>query len=154
MFIGTYIQGWRVARGQSIESLARTAGLSHDLLEQIEADQTDPTAGTMVALARALQVPPSWLFDHPKSFEYLFPDASDEGEEQSTVQHDPVTDRILAGSRADRSLFVLLTALMQTDDPKLLRAAEMSLRSLVKQSRQATVPWQQRPSGHFEPPSD
>ena len=54
----------------------------------------------------------------------------------------------------DRSLYVLLTALMQAGDPKLLRAAEMSLRSLVKQSRQATVPWQQRPSGHFEPPND
>jgi hypothetical protein len=65
-----------------------------------------------------------------------------------------VTDRILAGSRADRSLYVLLTTLMQAGDPKLLRAAEMSLRSLVKQARQATVPWQQRPSGHFEPPSD
>jgi len=38
--------------------------------------------------------------------------------------------------------------------PETVAAAEMSLRSLVKQSRQATVPWQQRPSGHFEPPSD
>jgi hypothetical protein len=54
----------------------------------------------------------------------------------------------------DRSLYVLLTALMQAGDPKLLRAAEVSLRSLVKQARQATVPWQQHPPGHFEPPSD
>ncbi|TKS60400.1 MAG: hypothetical protein EWM72_01438 [Nitrospira sp.] len=53
-----------------------------------------------------------------------------------------------------RSLYVLLTALIQAGDPKLLRAAEVSLRSLVKQSRQAAAPWQQRPSGHFEPPSD
>jgi len=154
MLIGTYIQGWRQARKQSIESLARAAGLPHDFLEQIEAGQEDPTANTLEALARALRIPPSWLFDHPGSFEYLFMDASDEGEEPDAGQRDPVTDRILAGSRADRSLFVLLTALMQADDPKLLRAAEMSLRSLVKQSRQATVPWQQRPSGHFEPPND
>ncbi|MBS0167575.1 helix-turn-helix domain-containing protein [Nitrospira sp. CMX1] len=155
MFIGTCIQGWRLARKQSVESLASVAGLPHDLLEQIESGQTDPTAGTIESLAHALQVPPSWLFDHPGSFEYLFGDSSDdEGEEPNAAGTDPVTNRILAGSRADRSLFVLLTALMQAGDPKLLRAAEMSLRSLVKQSRQATVPWQQRPSGHFEPPSD
>ena len=154
MLIGGCIQSWRVARKQSIESLARTADLPHDFLEQIEAGQADPTVGTLEALARALRIPPSWLFDHPGSFDHLFTDASDEGEEPDPVQLDPVTDRILAYSRADRSLFVLLTALMQAGDPKLLRAAEMSLRSLVKQSRQATVPWQQRPSGHFEPPSD
>ena len=154
MLIGACIQGWRLARKQSIELLSSTADLPHDLLEQIEADQTDPTAGTIEALARALRVPPSWLFDDPRSFEYLFTDASEEGEEPDASQLDPVTDRILAGSRADRSLFVLLTTLLQAGDPKLLRAAEMSLRSLVKQSRQATVPWQQRPSGHFEPPSD
>lgn len=33
-------------------------------------------------------------------------------------------------------------------------AAEVNLRSLLKQSRQATVPRQSRPPGHFEPPSD
>lgn len=154
MLIGTCIQGWRLARNQSIESLSSEAGLPVDFLEQIEADQADPTAGTMEALARALRIPPSWLFDHPRSFEYLFTDTSEEGEEPDAVQRDPVTDRILTGSRADRSLFVLLTTLMQAGNPKLLRAAEMSLRSLVKQSRQATIPWQQRPSGHFEPPSD
>jgi hypothetical protein len=30
----------------------------------------------------------------------------------------------------------------------------VNLRSLVKQAKQATIPWQNRPSGHFEPPSD
>ncbi|TLY16734.1 MAG: XRE family transcriptional regulator, partial [Nitrospirae bacterium] len=35
-----------------------------------------------------------------------------------------------------------------------LRAAEVSLQSLVKQSKQTTVPWQTRPPGHFEPPAD
>ncbi|MBH0210075.1 MAG: helix-turn-helix transcriptional regulator [Nitrospira sp.] len=154
MLIGTCIQGWRLARKQSIESLSNAAGLPSDFLEQIEAGQTDPTAGTIEALARALRIQPSWLFDHPRSFEYLFTDAQEESEEPDAAQLDPVTDRILTGSRADRSLFVLLTTLLQAGDPKLLRAAEMSLRSLIKQSRQATVPWQQRPSGHFEPPSD
>lgn len=153
MPIGPCIQGWRLERKLSIESLSDAAGIPPSLLEQIEADQADPTACTIEALASALHVPPSWLFDSPKYFEYLFTD-QDEKEEPDDTQLDPVTERILSGSRTDRSLYVLLTALMQSGEPKLLRAAEMSLRSLVKQSRQATVPWQQRPSGHFEPPSD
>ena len=153
MSIGLYIQSWRLSRNQSIESLSDGAKISPPLLEQIEANETDPTTATIEALASALRVPPSWLFDNPRSFECLFTDTQ-ENEELDTAQIDPVTDRILAGSHANRSLYVLLTTLMQAGDPKLLRAAEMSLRSLVKQSRQATVPWQQRPSGHFEPPSD
>ena len=153
MSIGLFIQSWRRSRNQSIESLSGAARIPTTLLEQIEADQADPTTGTIEALASALRIPPAWLFDNPRSFECLFTDSS-ESEEPDTSQIDPVTERILAGSHSDRSLYVLLTALMQTGDPKLLRAAEMSLQSLVKQSRQATVPWQQRPSGHFEPPSD
>ena len=153
MSIGQFIQGWRLSKNQSIESLSDAAGIPTTLLEQIEADQADPTTSTIEALASALHIPPSWLFDNPRSFTCLFTD-SGEDEEPDTAQIDPITDRILVGSHADRSLYVLLTTLMQAGDPKLLRAAEMSLRSLVKQSRQATVPWQQRPSGHFEPPSD
>jgi transcriptional regulator with XRE-family HTH domain len=153
MSIGLFIQSWRLYKNQSIESLSHAARIPTVLLEQIEADQTDPTTVIIEALASALRIPPSWLFDNPRSFEHLFTDSTEGGELDSS-QLDPVTDRILAGSHADRSLYVLLTTLIQTGDPKLLRAAEMSLRSLVKQSRQATVPWQQRPSGHFEPPSD
>ncbi len=153
MSIGLFIQGWRLSRNQSIESLSDAAGISTTLLEHIEADQADPATSTIEALASALRIPPSWLFDNPQSFKWLFTDSA-EDEEPDTSQIDPVTDRIVAGSHSDRSLYVLLTTLMQAGDPKLLRAAEMSLRSLVKQSRQATVPWQQRPSGHFEPPSD
>lgn len=154
MSIGLFIQGWRLSRNQSIESLSDAAGIPTTLLEQIEADQEDPTIGMIQALASALRIPPAWLFDSPQSFKCLFTDSTEDDEEPDTTQTDPVTDRILAGSHSDRSLYVLLTSLMQSGDPKLLRAAEMSLRSLVKQSRQATVPWQQRPSGHFEPPSD
>lgn len=153
MSIGPCLQAWRLSKNYSLTSLSDAAGISHELLEQIESGQMDPTISTLQALAGALGIPPSWLFDDPRSFTCLFTDA-DESEQPDTSQTDPVTDRILAGSRADRSLYVLLTTLIQSGDPKLLRAAEMSLRSLVKQSRQATVPWQQRPSGHFEPPSD
>ena len=153
MSIGPLIQAWRLSRKHSLESLSDTASIPTELLEQFESEQADPSAATIQTLATALRIPPAWLFDSPHAFECLFKD-SEEQEEPDHSQVDPVTDRILAGSRMDRSLYVLLTALMQAGDPKLLRAAEMSLRSLVKQSRQATVPWQQRPSGHFEPPND
>jgi transcriptional regulator with XRE-family HTH domain len=153
MPIGPLIQAWRVFRHQSIQSLSDAAGIDAQLLVQIEENQTDPSACTIEALAAALRVPAPWLFEPPQSFATLFDDQDDE-DGPSPTQPDPVTERILSGSRMDRSLYVLLTALVQAGDPKLLRAAEMSLRSLVKQSRQTTVPWQQRPSGHFEPPSD
>ena len=67
---------------------------------------------------------------------------------------DPVTGHILRGNRQSQELYVLLTALLQSGEPKLLRAAEVNLRSLVKQAKTTTVPWQSRPPGHFEPPSD
>jgi transcriptional regulator with XRE-family HTH domain len=153
MPIGSIIQAWRLSKQQSVTSLSIAAGISPEQLEAIEANQTDPSTATIEALASALRIPPSWLFDVPQSFACLFAE-SDEESDSTPSGTDPVTDRILAGTRMDRSLYVLLTALMQAGDPKLLRAAEMSLRSLVKQSRQATMPWQQRPPGHFEPPSD
>jgi len=153
MPIGSLIQAWRLSKKHSLESLSDISGISAALLEQIEADQIDPSTATLQTVARALHIPPSWLFESPQSFTYLFAD-SEEGEEPDTSQPDPVIERILAASRMDRSLYVLVTTLLQADDPKLLRAAEVSLRSLVKQSRLTTVPWQQRPSGHFEPPND
>lgn len=153
MSIGQHIQAWRYSKTLSLESLSSKTGIAPALLEEIETDQTDPTATTLNVLAAALQIPSAWLFEHPQAFTNLFTESEDY-EEPDASHVDPVTDRILAGSRMDRSLYILLTTLMQAGDPKLLRAAEMSLRSLVKQARQATVPWQQRPSGHFEPPSD
>ncbi len=123
------------------------------MLEGIEAAEIDPPASTLESLAATLKIPVAWLFSHPTAFRQLFQDPDVE-DVLDPPGPDPVTERILAGSRMDRSLYVLLTALIQSAEPKLLRAAEMSLRSLVKQSKQTTVPWQNRPSGHFEPPSD
>ncbi|HMU56102.1 MAG TPA: helix-turn-helix domain-containing protein, partial [Nitrospira sp.] len=151
MAVGAYIQAWRLSRGHSVEALAAEAKIPSYALEKIEADEVDPGTSTLEALAEVLKIPAAWLFTHPTSFQHLFADS--EGVEIPPGP-DPVTERILSGSRMDRSLFVLLTTLIQSAEPKLLRAAEMSLRSLVKQSKQATVPWQSRPSGHFEPPSD
>jgi transcriptional regulator with XRE-family HTH domain len=153
MAIGALIHAWRVSRGQSLEDLAADAQLSAVDLEEIEAESIDPPASTIESLAAALKVPVAWLFTHPTTFEVLFEQS--EGETAMTPDGpDPITERILSGSRMDRSLYVLLTAVIQSGEPKLLRAAEASLRTLVKQSRQATIPWQNRPSGHFEPPSD
>jgi transcriptional regulator with XRE-family HTH domain len=153
MAIGALIQAWRVSRGQSLEDVAAEANLSPIALEEIEAEFVDPPASTIESLAAALKIPMAWLFAHPTTFEVLFEQSV---EENATPPGgpDPIVERILAGSRMDRSLYVLLTAILQSGEPKLLRAAEASLRSLVKQSKQATVPWQNRPSGHFEPPSD
>ena len=153
MSIGLHIQAWRLVRQHSLESLSDKAGISTNLLEAIESEHADPSTATIETLAEALRIPPGWLFEVPQTFTCLFSD-SEGKEDLPSAKIDPVTDRILAASRADRSLYVLLTTLVQSGDPKLLRAAEMSLRCLVKQSRQSAVPWEQRPSGHFEPPSD
>jgi len=153
MSLGQQIQAWRVSRGLSLEALAAASHIQAHQLEEIEAEEIDPSASTLEALAAALKIPPAWLFSHPTSFRTLFEDP-EEHENPIPTGPDPVTERILAGSRMDRSLYVLLTAIMQSGEPKLLRAAEVNLRSLVKQAKRATIPWQNRPSGHFEPPND
>jgi len=154
MSLGATIQAWRLSRNRSVESLAELVGLPVSSLETIESGEADPTASTLERLARALGVPVSWLYGDPKHLEWLTGGDGDDPEPVPTESPDPVLERILLASRHDRGLYTLLTAVLQGGDPKLIRAAEMSLRSLAKQSRQATVPWQSRPSGHFEPPSD
>ena len=62
--------------------------------------------------------------------------------------------QILQENQTGQDLYALLTALLRHGDAKLIRAAEVNLRSLLKQARTADVPWQSRPPGHFEPPSD
>lgn len=152
-----FIGAWRATKRQAPEQVAEKIGVSTKTLEEIEANDCDVTVSTLEALAQALDVPASWLFVHPAEFEALFSDADDEGTATpfSQLRHpDPVIERIIAGNRKDRTLYTLLTALLESGDAKLLRAAEMSLRSLLKQSRQAALPWQSRMPGNFEPPSD
>lgn len=154
MSLGATIQAWRLSRGRSVESLAEHAGLSVPSIEAIESGEADPPASTLERLAKALGVPVSWLYGDPKHLEWLTGADGDDPEPAPGGSLDPVIERILLASRHDRGLYALLTAVLQGGDPKLIRAAEMSLRSLAKQSKQATVPWQSRPPGHFEPPSD
>ena len=153
MALGQQIQAWRISRSRSVDDLAAEAHLPSHVLEDIEAEEVDPSASLLEALAAALKIPPAWLFSDPLAFRILFENPGNE-ESPAPAGPDPVIERILAGSQMDRSLYVLLTAIMQSGEPKLLRAAEVNLRSLVKQAKQATIPWQNRPSGHFEPPND
>ena len=155
MTIGDTIKAWRLARGVAVATLAKKANVGLATVESIEAGETDPPITVVADLAKALDVPTPWLFDDPKNIELCFDDPDTDGKRGLPIDStDPVTQHMVRAIRHDRTLFVLLTALIQGGDPKLLRAAEMSLRSLLKQSRQATVPWQNRSPGHFEPPSD
>ncbi len=152
MSIASNIQAWRLSKKQSVAALAGKAGLPPASLEAIESGETDPPASTMESLAAALGIPAPWLYGNPEHLERLFDPEERESGGMGTV--DPVTERILAGTREEFELYVLLTSVLLSGDPKLRLAAEASLRSLAKQAKQPTVPWQSRPPGHFEPPSD
>ena len=152
MGIDSQIQAWRLSQRLSAEYLAAETGISLQALDEIESESLDPSTGTLERLATAMKIPVAWLFAHPSAFDLLFQEPGERDERPEGP--DPITERILTGSRMDRSLYVMLTALIQSGEPKLLRAAEISLKSLVNHSKHSTVPWQNRPSGHFEPPSD
>jgi transcriptional regulator with XRE-family HTH domain len=157
-----FLQAWRMAKRQTLESLAEKSGLEPSHLAAVESGEGDCTVSSLQVIAASLGIPPSWLYGHPDDLNRIL-QSEDIGENEpdtSVVMADsidPVFERILRSVGRDRTLYALLTALLQSGDERLTRAAEVSLRSLVKQANQATqalVPWLTRPSGHFEPPSD
>lgn len=155
MPIGANIQAWRLTRNQSVSALAERAELTPAALAAIEADQADPPVSSLERIASALGISVSWLFGDPKHVELLTADPDGEpGALPPFDSLDPVTERILRASRQARGLYTLLTALLRSEDEKLIRAAEVSLRSLLKQTRTAPLPWQNRRPGNFDPPSD
>ena len=155
MPLGRNIQSWRISRGYSLSALAAKAGLPPTVLEVIESEDSDPSVSMLECVALAIGIPAAWLFGDPRQFALLTTDPDgDVTEAPASHSLDPALDQILAGVQQNRELYVLLTVLIQSDDPRIIRAAEASLRSLAKQARRPTVPWQSRPSGHFEPPSD
>lgn len=108
-------------------------------------------------VARGLDIPAAWLHTDPAEFDLLFKDEEDENDQENRPVPwlaDPLIARIREGRRANRVLYALLTTLLERGDAKLLRAAEINLKSLLKQARQTSLPWQSRSPGHFEPPSD
>jgi transcriptional regulator with XRE-family HTH domain len=155
MSLGRNIQAWRISRGHSVSAVEARAGLPPDSLEAIESGECDPSVSMLESLASAIGIPAAWMFGDPKHLDLLTTDSDGEVTDAPEPDAlDPVTDRILRSARYERELYVLLTVLLRSGDSRIMRAAEASLRSLVKQARQPTVPWQSRPSGHFEPPSD
>ncbi len=112
----------------------------------------------METVARGLDIPAAWLHTDPVEFDLLFKNETEEENDQENRPvpwpADPLIARIRDGRRANRVLYALLTTLLERGDDKLLRAAEINLKSLLKQARQTSLPWQSRPPGHFEPPSD
>ncbi len=121
MSIGSHLQAWRLSRGQPTDVLAQKADLPVAIVEAIEAGDLDPPVSTLESLASALQVPVPWLFANPKDFELLFEQSEEECEGGGPFQLDgvdPVTERIVHGTRYDRSLYVLLTALIQNGNPQ------------------------------------
>jgi len=155
MQIGQHLQAWRKARQYSVSKLAAEAGMESSIIEGIEAGEVDPSVSIVESLAKGLSIPPSWLYTTPQAIELVLGDPDGEDSVYPDLDStDPVIERMLRGNQTDRDLFVLLTSLLRHGEPKLIRAAEVNLRSLLKQARTATVPWQSRPSGHFEPPSD
>lgn len=155
MPIDQQILSWRRVRGFSHATLANKAGIRPEDLKAMEDGERDPSVSMLEALATGLGVPTAWLHIDPTFLKLLVADPDDEHEDWLRCDSpDPVTTRILQGARHHQELYALVTALLQHGEPKLLRAAEINLRSLLKQAKTATVPWQSRPSGHFEPPSD
>jgi transcriptional regulator with XRE-family HTH domain len=153
MSIASNIQAWRLSKRQPVTALAERAGLPVESLEAIEAGELDPSASMLETLASAIGVPVSWLYGNPEHLERLL-DADERVESVQAGTVDPVTQRILLGSREEYELYVLLTSILLSGEPKLRLAVEASLRSLAKQAKQPAVPWQSRPPGHFEPPAD
>ncbi|HEY3196735.1 MAG TPA: helix-turn-helix transcriptional regulator [Nitrospirales bacterium] len=154
MSIGPNIQAWRLSQRHSVTALAHKAGLSENTLESIESGELDLTVSVMQVLAAALGIPVSWLSVDPRHVQLLTDPDQDGLDAGRANSADPVIECVLRAAHADLEMYALLTAILQSGEPKLMRAAEASLRSLAKQAKQPTVPWQSRPSGHFEPPSD
>ncbi len=149
MTLGERIVAWRMARRAAPDEVARRSGVDPARLDAIEEGDADATGAEIEAIASALGVPPGWLYDDPKQ---LLPLIESDTEDQTDT--DPVTARMLAAARTERALFTLLAQLVWAGEPRLVRAAEVNLRSLVKQIPRTTVPWETRPPGHFEPPAD
>jgi len=154
MSLGTNIQAWRVSRGYSEAALAKKADVSEDVLRSIESDTFDAPVSILPAVAGALGIPASWLWSDPRHLALLMEGAEEDLDTDSNKHVDPVIEQVLRSVGIEPEMYVLLTAIVQSGEPKLLRAAQASLRSLAKQSKQPTVPWESRHSGHFEPPSD
>jgi transcriptional regulator with XRE-family HTH domain len=150
--IGERIRAWRSYRNLEQSALESVAKLAPGSLDAIESGREDPPASTLDALAQVFGIPSPWLFGEPRTLMALVDE--EDADDRMLADVDPVTTDILRATDQQRDLFALLARVIHSGDSKLLRAAEVNLKSLIRQIPRTTVPWQTRPSGHFEPPSD
>jgi hypothetical protein len=124
-------------------------------LQDFQKGSWDPPLSVIASIAESLNVPESWLHSDPRILLRLWNDPDEDNPElPDKSSSDPLFQRIIQASRDYQDIFVLLTSILHHGDPKLIRAAQVSLLSLLKQARPTTIPWGSRPPGHFEPPND
>lgn len=155
MSISLHINQWCQFRGITLSELAEKTGLSVQTLQSMQHDGLDASVSVFEIIAGNLNIPTTWLYYDPQIIQRLWNEPDEDSPELPyTSSFDPLFQRIIQTSRQYRDIFVLLTSILHHGDPKLIRAAQVSLQSLLKQVRPSTVPWGSRPPGHFEPPSD
>ena len=149
------VQAWREYRGYSLQDLAEKAGITAEVLQAIENEDHDLSLSLLHQLSFTLGIPVTWLLSHPTIVQFFH----DDGDEQQDLRNSPqietsLAEYVLKGMQEQEELYILLAALIWHGNPKLIRAAEVNLRSLLRQARTVSLPWQSRPPVHFEPPSD
>ena len=155
MSIHQHLGQWCQAKGLSFAELSRQTGVVMTKLQDFQKGECDPPFSIVISMAQSLDVPVSWLHSDPRTISRLWNDPDEDNPELPDVSSsDPIFQRIIQASREYQGIFVLLTSILHHGDPKLIRAAQVNLQSLLKQARPTTVPWGSRPPGHFEPPSD
>jgi transcriptional regulator with XRE-family HTH domain len=155
MSLGHHIPQWCQFLGIPLAELAEKSGVKITTLQSVQSGALDTSVSVFETIAGHLNIPTAWLHYDPQIIQRLWndPDEDNPGLPDKSSS-DPIFQRIIQSSREFEDIFVLLTTLLQHGDPKLIRAAQVSLQSLVKQARPTTIPWGSSPPGHFEPPSD
>lgn len=155
MSIHHHLGHWCQTRGLSLADLSQQTGVALTNLQDFQKGSWDPPLSVIASIAESLNVPESWLHSDPRILLRLWNDPDEDNPElPDKSSSDPLFQRIIQASRDYQDIFVLLTSILHHGDPKLIRAAQVSLLSLLKQARPTTIPWGSRPPGHFEPPND
>ena len=66
-YIGSFIRSYRLARKESLQSLADRSGVSRSMIGQIESQQTSPTLAVLAKLARAMDINLGDLVEPPEA---------------------------------------------------------------------------------------
>ncbi|MFO0773510.1 MAG: helix-turn-helix transcriptional regulator [Nitrospiraceae bacterium] len=162
MSIGHNISAWRNHRKVSTETFAARLSYTVEQVDQLERGLTNPTVAELETIAAVLDLSPAWLYGSPQDVTILARCADEEDDTDSIGRApiasleaiDPIIERMVRSIGPNRRLYTLVTTLVRSGDERLLRAAEVSLNSLVKQVKPVSFPWASRQPGHFEPPSD